>query len=95
MKTLIRNVVWGAAVTAATLLVVYQYCMDGPGRGLLFAVYTPVCGAWFLILKLDNSKIPQVIDCGALIANILFWSLVVGLPRFLIHKYRNNQSPAQ
>jgi len=75
------------------MLMVYQYCMDRPGP--TFAVYTPVCGAWFPILKLDDSKIPQVIDYGALIADILFWSLLVGLLRFRIYKYRNKRKLAQ
>jgi hypothetical protein len=87
MITTPKNVICGIALTAVTMLIEYEHCMDGPGRGFPFAVYTPACGSWFFILKLDDSKIPQVIDFGALIVNILFWSLLAGFVRFQIYRY--------
>lgn len=73
-----KNFIWGAAITLATMLVSYQYCTDGPGRGFPFAVYTPACGAWFPVIPLDDSKIPQVIDFGALFYDLIFWSAIAG-----------------
>jgi hypothetical protein len=72
MKIII-SLLWGVAITSATLLVDYQYCMDGPGRGFPFAVYSPLCGAWFPVFAFDRSKIPQILDGGGFIGDVLAW----------------------
>lgn len=89
------SVILGVAITALTMLLSHEHCMDGPGRGLPFAVYSPICGAWFLILELDDSKIPQVIDFGALIVDVLFWASLVALAMFFKNRKDNNKAKKQ
>jgi hypothetical protein len=58
------------------MLVPYEYCMDGPGRGFPFAVYSPMCGAWFPVFAFDQSKIPQILDGGGFVGDVLVWGAV-------------------
>lgn len=72
---------WGVAITTATMLLPYQYCMDGPGRGFPFAVFCPMCGAWLPVFSFDQSKIPQILDLGAFIGDVLLWGVAAGYVR--------------
>lgn len=86
MKTYIVYFCWGILIAMVSLLIPYQYCMDGPGRGLPFAVYSPNCGAWWVIHVLDDSKIPQILDLGGFAADVLFWIGVVVLTRYFLRR---------
>lgn len=68
---------FGALTTVALLLFPYQYCMDGPGRGLPFAAYSPSCDCWPGSIALDESKFPMVIDPLAFVADLLIWTCLV------------------
>ena len=63
------------------MLVPYQYCMDGPGRGFPVAVYSPLCGAWLPVFAFDHKKIPQVLDLGGLLVGALIWGAGVAFVR--------------
>jgi hypothetical protein len=76
------NFLWGAALTAMTMLIPYQYCMDGPGRGFPFAVYCPSCGAWLPAFAFDESKIPLILDLGGFLGDVLVWGLAVAFVRY-------------
>lgn len=65
-----------APITLALLLYPYQHCMDGPGRGLPFAVYSPNCDCWPGSMAIDGSKFPMVIDPLAFVADFLIWTLL-------------------
>lgn len=70
------------------MLIPYQYCMDGPGRGFPFAVYSPSCGAWFPAFAFDDSKIPQILDLGGFVGDVLVWGAVAALVRTRILRRR-------
>lgn len=88
MKEHVINVLWGVALTAATMLIPYQYCMDGPGRGLPFAVYSPSCGAWFPVFAFNESKIPQILDLGGGLGDVLVWGLAAAFVRYRLSRPR-------
>lgn len=89
VKTHAINLVWGVALTAMTMLIPYQYCMDGPGRGFPFAVYCPACGAWLAAFAFDDSKIPQILDLGGFFGDALVWGFAVALARHWLSRSRD------
>jgi hypothetical protein len=64
------------------MLVPYEYCMDGSGRGFPFAVYSPQCGAWLPVFAFDESKIPQVLDLGGFLGDVLVWGAAAAFVRY-------------
>jgi hypothetical protein len=76
VKACFISLLCGVALTGIIMLVPYEYCMDGPGRGFPFAVYSPICGAWFPVFAFDHSKIPQVLDGGGFIGDVAAWGAV-------------------
>ena len=81
MKRHFLSLVLGTVITGMTMLVPFQYCMDGPGRGFPFAVYSPLCGAWCPVFTFDENKTPQVLDVGGLLADVLVWTVAVAVVR--------------
>ena len=81
---------WGVALTGVVMLVPYEYCMDGPGRGFPFAVYSPSCGAWVPVVAFDDSKVPQVLDAGGFVGDVVAWGAVAAL----FHRRRVRRLPA-
>ena len=69
------------------MLVPYQYCMDGPGRGFPFAIYCPVCGGWLPVFAFDDSKIPQILDLGGFVGDVLVWGVAVAIVRDRIPRH--------
>jgi hypothetical protein len=81
VKPHLTSLLFGIGITALTMTVPYEYCMDGPGRGFPFAVYSPACGAWVPVVAFDGSKIPQVLDLGGLVGDAVVWGTAVALLR--------------
>ncbi|MFO1461032.1 MAG: hypothetical protein U1G08_16710 [Verrucomicrobiota bacterium] len=88
VKGYVINVMWGVALTATTMLIPYQYCMDGAGRGFPFAVYCPSCGAWLPAFAFDDSKIPQILDLGGFLVDVLVWGLAAAFVRYRLSRPR-------
>ncbi len=82
LKRHLTSLLFGIGVTALTMTVPYEYCMDGPGRGFPFAVYSPACGAWVPVFAFDDSKIPQVLDLGGLVGDAVVWAAAVAFLRW-------------
>lgn len=65
-------VVAGAFLTAASLLVRWEFCMDGDARGVPFAIIHPTHGnSTFFVLLDPDSKISDEVDFDKLLANLV------------------------
>lgn len=93
MKIVVISLLWGAAITATSMLFPYEYCMDGPGRGFPFAAYSPMFDAWLPIFAFDESKIPQTLDLGGFIGDTIILGSLFGLVRTRFMRRQRQRVP--
>ena len=66
-------------------LVKYEYCMDGPGRGLPYAMSHPGHGPELLEFAYQGAAAEGIVfDAASASKNVVVWSLFVGLPLALV-----------
>lgn len=80
-KLVIRALLWGLALTGLTMLVSYDYCLNGSARGFPFAAYCPLCEAVFA--PLGGQGIHggiHVVDLPRLLGDVALWGgIALGL----------------
>src|SRR5215471_19183727 len=75
----------GFVATTLSMVVEYQFCMDGPGRGFPAAVTHPAHGKEPMEFAYSGDQIEgMVVDVGNVGVDLATWSLVVGLPAGLV-----------
>ena len=99
MKRLIAICLVATLVTTAfSLLVEYEFCIDGPGRGLPAAVTHPSHGTTPLEFPYSGDAIEgRVLDGKSLGINLAVWAVIVGLSLGLVDRKarRRSESLAQ
>lgn len=99
-RTLVRGVLSSLAlavvVTGLTMLVAYQYCMDGPGRGLPMAVIHPSHSdeaASRLTTGLLGNDVPwgPMVDPVAFVVDVGAWALAVASARSMASRWRRRE----
>ncbi|HZM90006.1 MAG TPA: hypothetical protein VFF31_26030 [Blastocatellia bacterium] len=85
----------GFLATALSLLAEYQFCADGPGRGVPAAMTHPAHGEDPMEFPYSGNEIEgMVLDVRSVGINLLAWSLVLGLPAGLIERARRRRRAA-
>jgi len=80
MKKALMNLFVGAILTAATYSIEWDYCIDGPGRGLPLAMVHPSHGDSYFFKLLDPSaQFGDEIDFDSILGNLLFWTVLSGI----------------
>jgi hypothetical protein len=86
----VKAILGGVVLTGLTMLFPYEFCLNGPGRGIPFAASCPVCeGTFASIGGGDGKTARQVLDLLRLSGDILLWSgACVGVLALLNRSHR-------
>jgi hypothetical protein len=94
-RRLVLIFVAGIVATALSLLVEYEFCMDGPGRGIPAAVTHPAHGKAVMEYPYSGDEIEGIVfDGGSLGIDVLVWSIIVGVPIALMDRSRQSSKRA-
>ena len=104
-----KSVCWisgfGVLFTLMTLLMPYEFCMDGPGRGLPFAIVAPYHGEtewWVLPTDKTEKRFAPAFDLRSLGGDLLVWTTLATfgylyvrslLSAFTAHRDTQRQKP--
>ena len=92
LRVLLFALLIGFVATALSLVVEYEFCVDGPGRGFPAAVAHPAHGKEAMEFAYSGDQIEgRVVDVGNVGIDLATWSLVVGLPVSLVARARRQR----
>ena len=95
MKSLFRlailSLIAGVGLSASSMVFEYEYCMDGPGRGLPLAVIHPSHGEVDWVIPLYDTKQlkwgPET-DVLNAAGDLVFWVILFFCAASLLHRWR-------
>jgi hypothetical protein len=90
LNPFITCVASGILITAALMLVPYEYCIDGTGRGLPLAVLHPMHGSSAGVVRLQaDTKGGQGLDFLGLASDSAMWSALLAGVCLYVRKTRD------
>ena len=81
----------GVIITGAIMLVPYEYCTDGPGRGFPFAVLSPLHGPSLGAVRLQpDTNNGQGFDFVSLAGDVVVWAGVAAGVSLFVRRFRHD-----
>lgn len=94
MRALKSFSIWfvcGIIITGAVMLVPYEYCMDGSGRGFPFAILSPLHGPSPGAIRLQpDTKNGQGLDFLSLAGDVIIWGAVAAGVSLFVRRFRHD-----